>query len=449
MLPLLMYIGACSKSDPEEPEVYYEVEELPVISDENGWDLPYNDGIKNAILNAYQLVDIKYRTKADYNVVNVTYPAGTNVQGIVYSSSRAEDLLVPNNVSLWTYMSALQSPNSYAYTIDISAPPYNIRGTAKPFYGQVCSSLVQYAFGIKHNFQIHQMTVWDGFDKVIPQDIDRLRLGDVLTTERGHTRLVTGIRRDNGHVVEVEITEGKSPKALRRVYPVKTVTDTFHDEDYAFYRYRYINSTKYTPTPFVSADGKSPSDYKGLFVEEVVPRRGDKANWRKDESVILDVVNRKSFTQYKLYKDGQLVGTKDIPGNDVIDLGIMPYGDYKLCLTDGTEDTGFVYWIVADYSISAEAIKKGKGKVKVSFSSKNATPIWTTWRIPANSDSNYNDGPLWTTVITDSDCLAGSVMTQMDSYLVKKFGLGKWTFKVAFETPYGIIMSDSVTLNVK
>ena len=423
------------------------MEEVPIISDENGWDLPYNDGIRNAILNALQLVDIKYKTVADYNVVSVTYETGTNVQGIVYSSTRSEDLFVPNNVSLWTYISAMKSPNSYAYTVDISAAPYNIKGIAKPFYGQVCSSLVQYAFGIKYNFQIHQMTVWDGFDKVIPQDIDKLRLGDVLTTERGHTRLVTGIHRENGHITEIEITEGKSPKAAKKIFPVSTVTDSFKDEDYVFYRYRYINDTKYTPTPFIGQDGKSPVDYQGLFVEEVVPRRGDKANWRKDEKVIIDILKRKSFTQYKLYKDEQLIQTKDLPGNDVIDLGVMPYGDYKLCLTDGTLDSGFVYWIVADYSISAQSMKKGK--VKVSFSSKNATPIWTTWRIPANSGSDYNDGPLWTTVITEQDRLAGSVMTRMDSYLEKRYGLGKWTFKVAFETPYGIIQSDPVTLNVK
>ena len=139
--------------------------------------------------------------------------------------------------------------------------------------------------------------------------------------------------------------------------------------------------------------------------------------------------------------------TKEIPQNDVIDLGVMPYGDYKLCLTDGSDDSGFVYWMVVDYSISAKTLKKGK--VQVSFSSKNATPIWTTWRLPANSSSNYNDGPVWTTVITGKDELAGSVVTELDSFLIHKYGLGKWDFKVAFETPYGIIQSDAVTLHVK
>ena len=197
----------------------------------------------------------------------------------------------------------------------------------------------------------------------------------------------------------------------------------------------------------MSVGDEPPISYEGLLVEEIVPRRGDKANWRKDERIVIDVLSRKSFSEYKLYKDDQLIQKKKIPNNNVIDLGVMPYGDYKLCLTDGVEDSRFVYWIVADYSISAKAI--GDGKVKVSFSSSNATPVWTTWRIPAKSDSNYNNGPLWTTVINENDIKKGYVITELDSYLLRKHGLGRWDFKVAFETEYGIISSDSVTIKVK
>ena len=213
-----------------------------------------------------------------------------------------------------------------------------------------------------------------------------------------------------------------------------------------FYRYRYINDTKYIPSPFVSVGNEAPKDYGNLFPEEIMPRRGDKANWRKDERVVIDVLQRKSFTNYKLYKDGQLIQAKEIPSDNVIDLGIMPYGDYKMCLTNEKEDSRFVYWLVVDYSIEAQPI--GSGRVVVKFSSKNASPLWTTWRIPANSNSSYNNGPLWTTVITDNDIRAGYVTTELDSYHKQNIGLGEWDFKVAFETKYGIISSDSETVNV-
>ena len=57
--------------------------------------------------------------------------------------------------------------------------------------------------------------------------------------------------------------------------------------------------------------------------------------------------------------------------------------------------------------------------------------------------------PQWTTVIDSVACEQGYVVSELDSYLKKKYGLGEWGFKVAFETKYGIISSDSEYVNVK
>lgn len=428
----------------EEP---YPVEEVAIVSDESGWDIPTNEGIRNELLNAEQLSGIQYKPIRDLYKVGGTFDAGTNIKGLIYSSTRAEDLLVPNNVSLWTFMSSLKNPNSYLYTVDITEPPYSIQGSARPYYGQVCTSVVQYAMGIKYNFQIHQMTVWEGIDKVVPQDIEKLRLGDILTTERGHTRLVTGIHRGEGHVTEVEITEGMSPCVKRKVYPVQEVLETFNDEGYVFYRYRYINDTKHIMSPFVSVGSDPPVDDTVFDGMVVIPRRGDKANWRKDEEVVLDVVDRGNYSYYELFREGLPIRKQMIPENDVINLGVMPYGEYSLQLIGNGETSVAADWIVADYSISAQAI--GGRKAKVSFSSKNATPIWVTWRIPAYFDERNNNMPLWTTVITDEDRANGFVVTELDSYIAYRRNNSEWDLKVAFETPYGIISSDSKSVYIE
>lgn len=441
--------ASCAKPELEEDGLgtgnihHYKIEDPPVFSDIDGWDIPANQGVRNVLLNAEQIVNLSYTPIRNLYKPGGVIGTGSNVEGLVYSSTRAEDLYCPNNVSFWTFLSSLKNPNSFLYTVDITEPPYSIHGTARAIYGQVCTQFVQYALGIKYNFQIHQMTVWNGFDTVKPQDIEKLRLGDVLTSERkGHTRLVTGIRREEGKIVEIAISEGVSPTAKRTVFPVSEIVNSFND-GYVFYRYRYIGRTKHEPSPFV---GVADVDYSGLFPDEIMPRRGDKANWRKDENVVIDVLSRNSFTEYKMYKDDQLLLTSKIPDSNVINLGVMPYGDYKLCLTDGVKDSRCVYWIVADYSITAQAI--GGGKVKVRFSSRNATPVWTTWRIPKESSYNYNDGPLWTTVIRDNDARNGYVVTELDEYHRNRIGLGLWEFKVAFETKYGIISSDSYPVTV-
>ena len=449
LIVLVVTIGACAPIDADitqNEKKYYPVEEVEIISDEKGWDMPANEGIRNALLNMEQLTSIKYKVLADFNRVGGCFDAGSTVKGLVYSSTRAEDLLVPNNVSLWTFMSALRNPNSYPYTVDITQEPYSIQGSAKPYYGQVCTSLIQHALGIKYNFQIHQMTVWDGFDEVFPQDIDKIRLADILTTERGHTRLITGIRREDGHVVEVEITEGLTPCVKKKSYPVQEVMESLDKEDYVFYRYRYINDTNHTPSPFVCVGDEVPEASDVLAGLAVIPRRGDKANWRKDERVVLDVVERKGYSYYLLKKDGMAIAKEPIPTNDVIDFGMMPYGTYDLRLTGEDGESRTTSWIVADYNISAKAI--GGRKAMVTFASKNTKPIWLTWRRPARIDAVNNNMPLWTTVITEQDRANGYVTTELDSYIANKHGLGEWDIKVAFETEYGIISSDSETVYV-
>ena len=124
----------------------------------------------------------------------------------------------------------------------------------------------------------------------------------------------------------------------------------------------------------------------------------------------------------------------------------MPFGSYTLFLTGESGDSRPVYWKVVDYAIKVQTI--GKGKVLVSYLSKNAKPVWLTWRRPAKENSQNNNMPLWTTIIDGYEGVEGKTVSELDSYISNKFGLGEWDFKVAFETQYGIISSDSVTANV-
>jgi hypothetical protein len=402
-------------------------------------DIPENEGVRNVLLNAAQLVDLTYSPVAILNC-QVRYNIGTMITGLIYSSTRYEDLFCPNNVSLWTFMTALSSPNSYLYTQDISKTPYNIRGIARAYYGQVCTSFIQYALGIKYNFQIYQMSVWDGLDRLAVQSVDSLKLGDVLITQAGHTRLVTGIHRNYGIVSGVEISEGVPPVASRRQYEKSKVEKMLAD-GYVIFRYRYISSVKHTPTPFVSvgqivlSNPPSPNNY-------IMPRRGDRANWRKDEHVVVDIKNRGEYTGYKVFRNGNLkhTGTLD-KGMDVIDFGVMKYGKYEMCLTGGDRDSEYVSWIVVDYNVAVAST--GNHGARVFFSSSNATPCWITWRRKASVDADNNNMPLWTDVITEKDARKGTKDTELVQFEIDKYGLNPWEIKVAFETEYGIISSDS------
>ena len=91
------------------------------------------------------------------------------------------------------------------------------------------------------------------------------------------------------------------------------------------------------------------------------------------------------------------------------------------------------------------SLKRGNG---ISGKS-NAKPIFLTWRRPWSFNVSNNDMPLWTTVIDDDACEQGNIESELDTYFVKKYGLGYWDFKVAFETKYGIISSDNISIYVE
>lgn len=442
-MDVLEFSGQKEEKEIIEDEGWKVIVERKVITDEEGNDIPDNEGVQSVLTNADAIINLKYEIKAPFNALR-QYPTGTEIKGIVYSSTRYEDLFCPNNVSFWTYLSSMSDPNSYQYTRDISLPPYSVRGYAQSYYGQVCSSFVQYALGIKYNFQIHQMTMWDGLEAIPSNQAQSLMLGDVLTSEeKTHTRLVTGIKRGHDGIIQsVAISEGNGPVAFKREYPVDSVQKMIDEDGYGIYRYLYIAGVKSPPLEYDIMDWDDMA-----FNRNIMPRRGDKANWRKDEDVVIDILDAEDYSEYQVVKDDEYyLSGRLTKGLTALNLGVLPYGDYSMFLINGDKMSDSVYWIVADYDIQAKAI--GNGGVTVSFNSSNATPIWITWRKPSDDDANNNNMPLWTDVINSKERKYGFATTRMKPYMLRSYRLGRWDFKVAFETQYGIISSDSVQVDV-
>lgn len=409
------------------------------------WDLPQNEGVSNVLKNADQLISMSYTPVSNFNICYGDMSPNSLTTGMPYSSTREEDLFCPNNVSLWTFYSSLTNPNAYIYTKNLKNPPHSLTGLIGPYYGQVCTSFVQYALGIKYNFQIYQMTIWEGIENIESKEIDSLKLGDILTTQKGHTILITGIERKGDYITNVEISEGVPNFARKHKQNRDYVSKLLSQEGYEIHRYKYIAETQHTPSPLINTESSLLLSNQRGFNKYIMPRRGDKANWRKDENILIDILDRGNFSKYKVYKNGDLVINNILPiNNSYINLGVLPYGEYKMCLSNEASDSDYVYWMVVDYSISATIVQEGR--VKVTFSSANATPIWITWRRPNIPNTHYNNMPLWTDVIYAGDILNGYRISNLEKWFLEKYGAENWDIKVAFETPYGIITSDAAPL---
>ena len=402
-----------------------------------------NIGIYNAIKNIKQICDISYTLTKDLKCEK-TYSTGSVLKGLVYSSSRYEDLLVPNNVSLWTFLSAASDPNSFFYTRDISLSPYKIKGQAHAYYGQVCSSVIQYALGIKYNFQMIQMHQWDGMELISEQIIDSIKPGVILMS-KGHVMMcIDAERNKDGSVKNATIAEGCSPLASYSKYNTSRLNTIISNNGYQLYRYKYIDNTGLITSPFTDSGGNIVNSIS--FNKNIMPRRGDKANWRKDENVEIDILNIGNYNAYKLFRNDTIINTVEIdPSLKVIDFGIQKYGNYKMCLTNGIQDSEYVYWIVVDYDVRAE--KYSDNASRVTFSSKNATPIFLTWRLPHSISASNNNMPQWTVPISQEELNAHSIITSIGEQVLVTYPRKTWELSVHFETEYGILKSDNVTIN--
>lgn len=365
--------------------------------------------------------------------------------GIPYSSTVVDNTFVPNHVSFDTFFTAMSDPNSYAYSVH----PKPGTPRAYLYYGQVCTEFACHCLGIKPIIHINgEIFDLPGME-LVEQSAQAARIGYILNSEgrgnRYHVMVVIGVKRYNGVVTHVTLAEGTVPYPRATEYTAtefNTMLNTF-----TMCKYNKLHENTYEPMM---------SPYRmPYFNKTIMPKKGDKANWSTTENVVIDILDKGDFTQYVVVKDGVAASPVNIGSGSTINLGHMAYGKYSLYLTDGTNNSAAVEWIVVDMHMTAEAMSGGI--VRFSFSSKNAVPIACAWANP----SSYFMMP--TFAVTKEDIVNGykdtkpsteqNIVANISGYSTKKSQYDLWNNhykysggiirpRMLFETEFGIITTD-------
>lgn len=388
-------------------------------------DVPENQGVKNALLNMEQLIKISYLPKAPIPQNIKTIAAGTMAKSIPYSSTRIDAGYVPNNVSLHTFMTAVQNPNSYLYTVDLNRKFGNVNG--KTYYGTVCSTAVGYALGIVPNYTTAQWADMPDMMLLPEQSAYELKLCDTVVG-LGHVVLITDIVRDEyNEIVQITISEAAGAGCHSLSFTIDEFIERYPTKDYEYCRYTKLADVQYVPSPYVTVGDETVQSV--TYNTAIIPRKGDKANWRTDEDVVLDVLRPGTFTQVAIYKDDTLALTKSIAS--VITLTDLAPGSYKARLTDGTNYSSWCYWIVTDAASQATTvIDAGTGLelVSLTFSASNAEPLYTQFMNTANAT-------VYIVPLSEKAKENGSVKYRPTFY-------GDMKVRVAFRTEYGVVFSE-------
>ncbi len=339
--------------------LYENSDERTVLDD---WihDIPENEGQWNVIKRARQATQLQYTPVQKIRLTNErTIKKGSKVQGILYSSVRDEALYVPQCVSIESFMTALQNPNSYLYTRRSVTP----NGIA--YYGAVCSSFAAWCYGIDDVIPTTiSFSSYPGFTRLPQkqQNVQSLQLGDMLNVGGHHVVVITDIIRNyEGRIISVEVSEGRLSSCKATVYAADRIETKYFENGYEAYRYDLIEQVPYTENPWIHLNGETgdPNDHLAL-----IPRRGNQANWRSTESVEIDIIDFEDYSEYLLYDEtGTLIMTDTIPENHLLSFDHLPRGKYSVALTNGEESSDAVDFIVMDVNPVFTAMDGGLVRV--------------------------------------------------------------------------------------
>ena len=304
----------------------------------------------NATMRAKQIAEMEYTPVADMEKQVNGYAnyrhteivkAGTPLKGVLYSSSQHAGGQIGTDVSLYTFLSAARNPNSKVYTY--KGIDYN----GFLWYGSVCTGLVCHALGIPEKLPTtyFMKDLYKGFREV---DAYNVRIGDVMA-KAGHVRLVTMVEKDAyGRITSVEITESTHSFARTVVKPWKTYIDEINNGGYHIVRYDKLKDVEYTPDGCVILDGETTTP---PTFPDILSDYGDKCVIHEGDDIAFTVMDSTGYNSIEIYKDGELVDTRDTATDFTLER-VSP-GKYEVKLV-GSVKTSSCYFIAIDCLASYE-----------------------------------------------------------------------------------------------
>jgi hypothetical protein len=357
------------------------------------------------------------------------FEKGKQYTGAPYSSVRSVGRYIGFDISVRTFLAAVENPQSVLYT-------ENLRGTvpnAAPYYGTVCSAFTSYALqcGIAEVSRRHGPDVSQGITQVPSQSAVTVQVGDVIytphITETGgsHVEIVTDVERDgNGKTTAVRVEESTSPTVKTTVYSAAKFDAHLATRNKRLFRiqdldtWRADNRADSLRFPNHQADAAPTSINRSLLLD-----LGDWVPYRKGQPVKINVMNRDGLGVKSLVvqRNGMTVEEIAVSQPGVHERQLADCGDYTAHVVhaDGSKSAACEFAVCdLDLRLPPERVRLNQ-EWKVGFRSENIRPIAVyLW---SDADS-YGRHPLF---ITDEQRQQGSA-TVPGNLLKKPGNLQVW-----------------------
>ena len=347
---------------------------------------------KEAVRRAHLLSRVKWTPVADGLPMRGKgcFKKGVEYTGVPYSSVKHVGSYIGFDISLRTFLAAVQNPLSVVYT-------ESLKGKVKSaacYYGAVCSSFTSYGLGCSMWYRSvhHTPPHRDGVAAVEPQSAQAARVGDVVFTPPqpgAHVELVTAITRDAaGKVTHVRV-EDSWPPTMRNIHrSAKNFNAHIGSRGRKLYRITdrdaWLGQNKAGSLlfPNYELDSATPAINRVLLLD-----RGDWVPYKKGQPVRFNLMDRDNQGIKKLViKRGRTVVEElDAPPKGVVERQFPTCGDYTAycVMADGSLSATCEFAVCDfDFSLDTENIAVGK-PVELTFTSDNVKVIIAFLHVPA------------------------------------------------------------------
>lgn len=345
-------------------------------------DTPASQGALNVIKRAKQHLNIRWTPikpvpKLVAKATQGVFPAGEEVTGLPYTSARLWDKFVGVNLSMETFITALQNPDSVIYTENL----FGVTENAAGYYGTVCSIFVGYALNLPYRVPTKLWPEIKGMHKLQNKSAYDVRLCDTLLNKK-HVAIIIDITRTlDGRIHSISVAEAKRPQCIcTELSPEEFENIWFGKKQCDVYRYDYLASVPYEPIPYVQVDDEPEAE---VAVNSVLGLNfGNKANYKKGETVAYNIMES-GWKKLNIRKDGELLETVQLAAvPEKVTRNYTVCGSYEACCEDAEGKTGAgVSFKVVYGSLATEktAYKAGED-ILVSFAVENeaGTPLCLT-----------------------------------------------------------------------
>lgn len=384
-----------------------------------------------AILNmrkrAKQIASVRWSALDNIPSIGGFFQAGGVFTGIPYSSVKEKDKFIGQEVSFYTFMSAVNNPRSVLYTEHVNEYPYHGVNCAS-YYGSVCSMTVNYALGIDRPYGSIMYGTLPFIKRVSDQDWQSAMPGDIVWMS-GHVLMILDTDRDeSNHVSRIEILENRNKCAYIKSYSLTDFERRFEGIDWVLYRCTKLADLADETGLFVAAEDEYLDQIQ--FNEALCTSRGDKVAFREGEDVIINVLSA-DYNCLELYRSGLLVDRHDYTGMPDIAFNNLPYGFYqaRLCGKGKTSSTISFEIIQTDVSVTTST----DDIICISFESSNATPEYVVFCDDKGSRYFISD-------ITDDELRVGNKKVRNTTSLENRY------VKVFFRSKYGRVSNSILPL---